>query len=162
MGGADLLTPLSADMNSLSLDSTHSGSSTVTVRTHLIYLSLLSNVYITYLSLSLSQTISPVVVNEDSMELLNRISGNGLGVKYRFLRKPHLSSDRMISVELTFTNTGSTPISEVTIGGSGQLQAGMKMAANVKLSQLAPGGSMSSTIGIDFNDTLQPAKFSIW
>ncbi len=99
-------------------------------------------------------------VPEDSKELLNRMSSEGLTVKYRFLRKSHLSSDKMVVVELTFENTSQSNMSNITVG-SGQLQSGMKMNASVSIPQLAAGGSMVSTVGIDFNDTLQPAKFKI-
>lgn len=94
------------------------------------------------------------------MELLNRISGDGLGVKYRYLRKPHLSSDKMVAVELTFQNTSSSVINGVSIGAT-QLQSGMRLDAGVSSLQIGPGNSMNMTIGIDFNDTLQPAKFQI-
>ncbi len=30
------------------------------------------------------------------------------------------------------------------------------------IGQLAPGASYEMTLGVDFNDTLQPAKFDIW
>ena len=46
--------------------------------------------------------------------------------------------------------------------GSPQLQAGMKMKGDVSIKSLVAGDSQSATIGIDFNDTLQPAKFEIW
>lgn len=102
-----------------------------------------------------------MTVCEESTELLNRISGNGLGVTYRFLRKPYLSSDKMVAVELTFRNTSSTTISEITIGAT-KLQSGMKMQANVAVPQLLSGGNITTIVGIDFNDTLQPANFDIW
>ena len=95
------------------------------------------------------------------MELLNRISGDGLGVKYRFLRKPHLSSNKMLVVELTFQNTSSSMINGIGVEST-QLQSGMKMYSNSTVSQVAPGGAVNTTIGVDFNDTLQPAKFNIW
>ena len=66
----------------------------------------------------------------------------------------------MIAVELMFRNTTSSSINNITLG-SAQLKSGMKMNASVSISQLTPGGVMNSTIGINFNDTLQPAKFSI-
>lgn len=67
----------------------------------------------------------------------------------------------MMAVELTFHNTSGSVVSEVSVGTT-HLQSGMKMLANINISQIATGGSMNSTIGIDFNDTLQPAKFNIW
>ena len=88
------------------------------------------------------------------------MSSEGLTVKYRFLRKPYLASNKMVAVELTFENASQSTMSNITVG-SGQLQSGMKMNASVSISQLTAGGSMTSTVGIDFNDTLQPAKFKI-
>ena len=101
-----------------------------------------------------------MTVPEDTKELLNRMSSNGLTVKYRFLRKPYIASDKMVAVELIFENTSQSTMSNITIGST-QLQSGMKMNASVNLSQLPVGDTVSSTIGIDFNDTLQPAKFKI-
>ena len=43
-----------------------------------------------------------------------------------------------------------------------ELQKGMAIKDIPHLTQLAPGGSISVTMGIDFNDTLQPAKFDLW
>lgn len=97
---------------------------------------------------------------DTTKELLNRMSSEGLTVKYRFLRKPYIASEKMVAVELTFENTSQSTMSNISIGSS-QLQSGMKMNASINISQLAAGGTMTSTIGIDFNDTLQPAKFKI-
>ena len=88
------------------------------------------------------------------------MSSNGLTVKYRFLRKPYIASNKMVAVELTFENASQSAMSNISISTS-QLQSGMTMNASVNISQLSVGGSMSSTVGIDFNDTLQPAKFKI-
>ncbi len=71
-----------------------------------------------HLSLSVDQVLSPQVVTDRSHELLNRITGQGLQVTYRFSRKPHLSSDKMLAVKLTFQNTLDTPLSAITIGDS--------------------------------------------
>ena len=100
-------------------------------------------------------------VPDGSHDLLNRIAGEGLAAKYRFLRKPHISSNKMVAVEITFQNTLDSPISGITVAGA-KLEAGMKMNANVNITQIIAGGSMTASIGIDFNDTLRPAKFNIW
>ena len=102
----------------------------------------------------------PVCVPDETKELLNRMASQGLAVKYKFLRKPCIGSNKMVAVELIFENTSSSIMNGISVG-SAQLQSGMKMNASVSISQLAAGGSISSTVGIDFNDTLQPAKFSI-
>lgn len=119
------------------------------------------HVTILVLFVCLLQPTAPVCVPDTSLELLNRIAGEGLAAKYRFMRKPHLSSNKMVAVEITFQNTTDSPISGVSVKAA-QLEAGMKMNATVNINQLVPGGSMAGSIGVDFNDTLRPAKFNIW
>lgn len=106
------------------------------------------------------QSALPVTVPDTTRELLNRMSSEGLTVKYRFLRKSFIASEKMVAVELTFENTSQSTMSSISVGST-QLQSGMKMNASINISQLPAGGTMTSTIGIDFNDTLQPAKFKI-
>jgi hypothetical protein len=67
----------------------------------------------------------------------------------------------MVTVELTFNNTSSAVMNNVDIGVV-PLQSGMKIQSNSGQIQIGPGGTMTTTIGIDFNDTLQPASFNIW
>jgi len=82
-------------------------------------------------------------------------------VEYRFTRKPHISSSKMLAVELIFKNTLETNLSGVGVGAA-RLQSGMTMKTTSGPQLLPAGNSASVTIGIDFNDTLQPAKFDIW
>jgi AP-3 complex subunit beta len=49
-------------------------------------------------------------------ELLNKISGRGLHMLYRFTRSPHLFSPAMVSVELTFTNLGTEELMDIKVG----------------------------------------------
>ena len=51
-----------------------------------------------------------------SIELLNRITGGGLSVSYRFTRTISIFSPRMISIELTFTNNGEKAMDVIKIG----------------------------------------------
>ena len=111
--------------------------------------------------LTVVQPTLPVCVPDEATELLNRVSGAGLAVQYRFLRKPYIAAPQMIAVELAFQNTTSSAMSSISVGSS-QLQSGMKMHSSVFISQLMAGASMNFTIGIDFNDTFQPAKFEVW
>ena len=67
----------------------------------------------------------------------------------------------MLAVELIFKNTSDSPLSGITIGDT-RLQAGMSMRDTNGINQLAPGSTSNLTVGINFNDTLQPAKFDIW
>ncbi len=38
----------------------------------------------------------------------------------------------------------------------------MAIKTGSEIGQLTPGASSEMTLGVDFNDTLQPAKFDIW
>jgi len=67
----------------------------------------------------------------------------------------------MLAVELIFKNTLETNLSGVGVGAA-RLQSGMTMKTTSGPQLLPAGNSASVTIGIDFNDTLQPAKFDIW
>lgn len=46
-------------------------------------------------------------------ELINRLTGKGLSLAYRFTRGPNIYSSRMLSVELTFTNNGDKAIDSI-------------------------------------------------
>ena len=107
------------------------------------------------------QVTNPLCVPDKSYELLNRITGGGLQVHYKFTRRPHISSDKMLAIELTFKNTSDSPLSNIGIGDT-RLQSGMSMRDTNGINQLAPGSSATLTVGVNFNDTLQPAKFDIW
>lgn len=101
------------------------------------------------------------MVPKKTFELLNRMKGEGLQVHYRFLRRPHISSAKLVGVELTLQNTLDTPLGAVSVGDT-RLQSGMCLRETGGVSGLPAGSSSSFTIGIDFNDTQQPAKFDIW
>ena len=50
----------------------------------------------------------------------------------------------------------------VVIADSTSSQVGMAIKGASEIAQLAPGAASEMTLGVDFNDTLQPAKFDIW
>jgi len=104
---------------------------------------------------------TPVVKPTKCFELLNRITGQGLAAEYKFTRRAHVYSPKMVAVEVTFANKSDGTLSGISVG-SKRLQKGMAIKDIPHLTQLAPGGSISVTMGIDFNDTLQPAKFDLW
>ncbi|XP_012282049.1 AP-3 complex subunit beta-1 [Orussus abietinus] len=93
-------------------------------------------------------------------ELLNKISGKGLKVEFRFMRSQHLVSSVMVSIELTFTNEGTETIQDIHIG-SKNLPSGMLIHDFSPISILLPNATLSSTLGVNFNDSTQPAPFSI-
>lgn len=93
-------------------------------------------------------------------ELLNRINSGGLTVACRFTRSPHLYSPRMTSVELSFTNSGAEEIKDISVGAK-KLAPGMALHEFAGITVLAPSATLCGTLGIDFNDTTQPAAFDL-
>ncbi|XP_048583521.1 AP-3 complex subunit beta-2 isoform X2 [Nematostella vectensis] len=95
-----------------------------------------------------------------SYELLHRMAGNGLAAFYRFTRSPCIYSTTMVAIEITFTNTSDTSISGIHVGDK-KLGSGVKLYEFQEIGCLKPGATISVTLGIDFNDTTQPANFDI-
>lgn len=59
-------------------------------------------------------------------ELLHRMSGKGLAAHYHFSRQPGIFGDRMVSVQLTVTNTTDHKIENIHIKEK-KLPPGMRM-----------------------------------
>jgi hypothetical protein len=92
-------------------------------------------------------------------ELLSKIFGNGLQIKYKYLRMPHPQSNKMVSIELTFSNVSNGDFTSFTVSNK-KFQSGMSMS-NMDEFDLARDASKTITIGIDFSDTTQPAQFEL-
>ncbi|XP_045112281.1 AP-3 complex subunit beta-2-like [Portunus trituberculatus] len=106
------------------------------------------------------QPASAKFIPVTKQELLNRINSGGLTVACRFTRSPHLYSPRMTSVELSFTNSGAEEIKDISVGAK-KLAPGMALHEFAGITVLAPGATLCGTLGIDFNDTTQPAAFDL-
>ncbi|XP_067931341.1 AP-3 complex subunit beta-2-like [Watersipora subatra] len=99
-------------------------------------------------------------VPSEQHELINRMSSGGLAVTYRFTRSSYLYSDKMVAVELSFTNKTEQTLKSIKIGDK-RLQSGMHLHDFHTINELEVGASVCVTMGIDFNDTLQPADFDL-
>lgn len=106
------------------------------------------------------ELIGPLYFPLNNHELLNKVNGYGLGITYRFTRAPHLASSTMISFELIFTNHGTQELKDIQISAK-NLPAGMSLNEFSSIGVLAPASTMFGTLGIDFNDSTQPANFTI-
>ncbi|XP_055614239.1 AP-3 complex subunit beta-2 [Uranotaenia lowii] len=106
------------------------------------------------------EIVGPSFITQEYQELLNKVNGYGLGIKYRFTRAPHLYSSKMISVELVFTNHGNLEITDIQIGQK-NLQPGMSLNQFSPIECLNPKETRSGILGLDFNDTTNPASFDI-
>ncbi|XP_060063674.1 AP-3 complex subunit beta-2-like [Ylistrum balloti] len=133
---ADLLTPsLAGSMSNMSLSSTS-------------------------MSASNSMNFNPASLPAKNYELVNRMTGKGLTVTYKFTRTVSIFSPKMVSIEMTFVNTSDNTISGIHIDNK-KLQPGMEIHDFPEIASLGQGASTSVLLAINFNDTTQPAKFNI-
>lgn len=61
------------------------------------------------------RVVEPVSINSKSIELLNRIIGNGLSADYRFTRTPNLYSTKMVNLNITFRNSTNEDINDIKL-----------------------------------------------
>uniref|UniRef100_A0A6P7GSY9 AP-3 complex subunit beta-1-like n=1 Tax=Diabrotica virgifera virgifera TaxID=50390 RepID=A0A6P7GSY9_DIAVI len=106
------------------------------------------------------QIVQPVFLSTKPVELLNRINGKGLSATFRFTRTPHLYSPSMTNINLLFSNTTGEDVDDIRIGKK-NLAFGMNLHDFACISKLPPNCALPATLGIDFNDTTQPANFEI-
>ena len=78
----------------------------------------------------------------------------------RFTRHPHLYSPKMVAVELTFTNHSTEEVPVIKLG-SKSLPPGMSLHEFPAVSNIPADQSRTVTLGVDFKDTTQAAKFDI-
>jgi len=102
----------------------------------------------------------PMFVTTTSTELLNKLVTGGIQVDYRFTRHPHIYAPGMVSIELTFSNLSSEEVGEVKLG-SRSLPPGMSLHEFPAFLNLQPGQTRSVTLGVDYNDTTQPARLDL-
>lgn len=123
------------------------------------------------------QSVQPVFSNTKPVELLNRINGRGLSATYRFTRSPHLYSPSMANINIMFVNNTNEDINDIRLGRKVKgyyvvsnllisllfqnLAVGMSIHDFACIAKLPPNCSLPATLGIDFNDTTQPANFEI-
>jgi len=98
-------------------------------------------------------------VSKKDYDLLNKINGNGLQIQYRFPRASNKFSNKMITIELVFTNMSNGDFTSFSIGNK-KLQAGMSMS-DLEEIDVAKNATVIQIIAIDFNDTTQSAFFEL-
>ncbi|XP_065363905.1 AP-3 complex subunit beta-2 isoform X2 [Calliphora vicina] len=104
--------------------------------------------------------VGPSFISYNHKELLNKLSGHGLQVSYRYTRSPHLYSSAMVSIELQFINQGTEEISNIQMGQK-SLPPGMQMQEFAPINLLNPGQCATSVMGVDFNDSTHAIDFEI-
>lgn len=105
--------------------------------------------------------VSAKFVPIEQHELLNKASCYGLEATYRFTRSPNLFSPKMTSIEVVFSNHNSnTEVGNIQVGQK-LLPAGMQMREFSSILALSPKASLTTNIGMDFNDSCQAVSFDI-
>lgn len=104
--------------------------------------------------------VGPSYISYIHKELLNKLSGHGLQVSYRYTRSPHLYSSAMVSIELQFINQGTEEISNIQMGQK-SLPPGMQMQEFAPINLIKPGQCATSVMGVDFNDSTHAIDFEI-
>lgn len=98
------------------------------------------------------ELVGPSHIEFKHKELLNKVSGHGLHLAYRFTRSPHLYSSSMCSIELQFQNRGEKEITAIRLGQT-TLPAGMQLNEFAPITVLQPQQTASGVLGVDFNDS---------
>ena len=106
------------------------------------------------------ELVSATFLSSTPTELLNKVNGYGLGIKYKFTRSPHLFSSSMLSIEMQFTNHSNIDITDIQIR-SKNLTNSISLHEFSPLSLLAAKQTLMGVMGIDFNDSSQAANFEI-
>ncbi|XP_063539803.1 AP-3 complex subunit beta-2 isoform X1 [Cydia strobilella] len=104
--------------------------------------------------------VPPAWTPTTTTEVISRVTSRGLAAARRWTRAPHLYSASMCAVEITFTNCtqediGNININKKTLTGSRSIHDFASIAG------LAPGASASTTLGVDFQDSIQPVEFTV-
>ncbi|XP_013174113.1 PREDICTED: AP-3 complex subunit beta-2 isoform X3 [Papilio xuthus] len=104
--------------------------------------------------------VGPSVVPTSSAELLSRVVCSGLGARRRWTRAPHLFSHKMCSLEIIFTNHNNTEVNNIRINKK-TLTGSRAIHEFASITSLPPGASATTTLGVDFADSIQPIEFTI-
>ncbi|ALC49274.1 rb [Drosophila busckii] len=106
------------------------------------------------------ELVGPSYVEFKHKELLNKLSGHGLQVGYRFTRAPHLYSAAMCSIELQLQNRSDKELTSIRMGQQ-TLPSGMQLNEFAPIAQLQPQQLGSGILGVDFNDTTHAIDFEL-
>ncbi|KAF5270811.1 hypothetical protein FQA39_LY08328 [Lamprigera yunnana] len=106
------------------------------------------------------QLVTPHFVSTKDNELLSKINGRGLSISYKYNRNPHLFATTMVNIGLTFMNNTNSDITDIRLGKK-VLSAGMSVHEFMVITVLGPNSSLGGTLGIDFNDSTNPANLEI-
>ncbi|XP_011373423.1 AP-3 complex subunit beta-1 isoform X1 [Pteropus vampyrus] len=154
--------PITKDVSLLDLDDFNPVSTPVALPMPAFSPSLIAD--LEGLNLSTSSSVisvsTPVFVPMKTHVLLHRMSGKGLAAHYFFPRQPCIFGAKMVSVQITLSNTTDRKIENIHTGEK-KLPTGMQMHVFNPIESLEPEGSITVSMGIDFCDSTQTASFQL-
>ncbi|KAI6655328.1 AP-3 complex subunit beta-2-like [Oopsacas minuta] len=105
------------------------------------------------------EPILPKFVTTNYNEVMNKYNGNGISIKYRMLRRRfNINTPRMIEVELLIENhEAGTIFSDLSIDPA----SGTNLQKGNEFGKIFPLSKVYYSVGIDFNDSIQPAKLFV-
>ncbi|KAL0820861.1 hypothetical protein ABMA28_005530 [Loxostege sticticalis] len=104
--------------------------------------------------------VGPSLVPAVGIELVPRVVWRGLGATRRWSRAPHLYSHKMCAIEITFTNTSSQEVTNIRVNKK-TLTGSRAIHDFSAIPSLAPGAQATTTLGVDFADSIQPVEFTM-
>lgn len=106
------------------------------------------------------EIVGPSYIDFNYKELLNKLSGYGLQLNYRFSRTPHLYSSAMVSIQLQFNNYFNDDILNIHMD-RWTLPSGMSLNSFAAIASLQPLQKTTSVLGVDFNDSTHAIEFDL-
>lgn len=104
--------------------------------------------------------VGPSLVPPISTELVSRVLSGGLSASRRWTRAPHLYSNNMCTLEISFTNCAGVEVQNIHI--SKKFLSGSRSVHEFSpIPSLGPGASATVTLGIDFADSIQPVELAV-
>ncbi|XP_024383635.1 AP3-complex subunit beta-A isoform X1 [Physcomitrium patens] len=122
-----------------------------------------------YASISLGP-LNPVL---SKITLLDYTNGDGLDVKYTYVREPAICSQEMVCLRLYFFNRSGDPMLKISVKGmeepasvdnadqAGVTSEGRKVISFEEIAELAPGDTIERDLQVEFKHQLTPIKLFV-
>ncbi|XP_055380324.1 AP-3 complex subunit beta-2 [Condylostylus longicornis] len=107
------------------------------------------------------ELVSSSYIEHQFVELVNKVSGHGLEILYRYTRTPHLGLN-MISIELEFKNHSYKELTNIHMGKI-KTPTGLGISINEfpQIDIIHPMQTCQGILGVNFNDSTHEIEFEI-
>ncbi|XP_075979352.1 adaptor related protein complex 3 subunit ruby [Anticarsia gemmatalis] len=104
--------------------------------------------------------VGPSYIPATPLEVISRVMSGGVACGARWARAPHLYSHTMCALDLVFTNHTANPLTNLRVNKK-TLTGSRSIHEFSTIPVIAPSGSVTVTLGVDFADSIQPIEFTI-